>query len=69
LVIQQQGAFSAGGTVIKSEGTFDPLKPWNETQGGQTRHGDYADVFYQIPKGAKHNEVAFLHGYGQSRRS
>ncbi|MDQ0109152.1 alpha/beta fold hydrolase [Chitinophaga terrae (ex Kim and Jung 2007)] len=69
LVIKNQGAFSAGGTVIKSEGTFDPLKPWNEAQGGQTRHGDHADVFYQIPANAKHNSMVFLHGYGQSRRS
>jgi len=69
LVIKEQGAFSAGGTVIKSEGTFDPLKPWYEQQGGQTRHGDHADVFYQIPVNAKHNSMVFLHGYGQTRRS
>ncbi len=69
LIIERQGAFSAGGTVIKSEGTFDPLKPWYEQQGGQTRHGDHADVFYQIPVNAKHNSMVFLHGYGQSRRS
>ncbi|MCO5239673.1 MAG: alpha/beta fold hydrolase [Chitinophagaceae bacterium] len=69
LVIKEQGAFSAGGTVIKSEGTFDPLKPWNVPQGGQTRHGDHADVFYQIPANAKHNAMVFLHGYGQSKRS
>lgn len=69
LVIKEQGAFSAGGTVIKSEGTFDPLKPWYEAQGGQTRHGDHADVFYQVPINAKHHAMIFLHGYGQSRRS
>ena len=69
LVINEQGAFSAGGIVVKSEGTFDPLKPWYEPQGGQTRHGDHADVFYQIPVKAKHNSMVFLHGYGQSRRS
>jgi len=69
IIIESQGAFSAGGTVIKSEGTFDPLKPWYEPQGGQTRHGDHADVFYQIPVKAKHNSMVFLHGYGQSRRS
>lgn len=69
LVIKEQGAFSAGGTVIKSEGVFDPLKPWNEAQGGQTRHGDHADVFYQIPVNTKHNAMVFLHGYGQSKRS
>lgn len=69
LVIKEQGAFSAGGTVVKSEGTFDALKPWNVQQGGQTRHGDHADVFYQIPAAAKHNSMVFLHGYGQSKRS
>lgn len=67
--IQEQGAFSAGGTVVKSNGTFDALKPWNLQQGGQTRHGDHADVFYQIPVHAKHNAMVFLHGYGQSKRS
>ncbi|MBB2146855.1 alpha/beta fold hydrolase [Pedobacter sp. LMG 31464] len=69
LIIKEQGAFSAGGTVVKSEGTFDPLKPWNVQQGGQTRHGDHADVFYQIPAKAKHLSMVFLHGYGQSKRS
>ncbi|MBP1637228.1 MAG: alpha/beta hydrolase [Bacteroidetes bacterium] len=69
LIIEKQGAFSAGGIVIKSEGTFNPLKPWYEQQGGQTRHGDHADVFYQIPAHSKHYPMVFLHGYGQSRRS
>lgn len=69
IVIKEQGAFSAGGTVIKSDGVFDAKKPWYETQGGQTRHGDHADVFYQIPPKAKKNAMVFLHGYGQSRRS
>jgi pimeloyl-ACP methyl ester carboxylesterase len=69
LVIQEQGAFSAGGTVITSEGEFDPNIPWFQPQGGQTRHGDHADVFYQIPAEAKKNALVFLHGYGQSRRS
>jgi hypothetical protein len=69
LIIKEQGAFAAGGNVIKSEGTFDALKPWNVPQGGQTRHGDHADVFYQIPPNAKRHSMVFLHGYGQSRRS
>lgn len=68
LIIKEQGAFSAGGTVITSEGTFDPLKPWYEPQGGQTRHGDHADVLYQMPANSKINSMVFLHGYGQSRR-
>lgn len=69
LLIKEQGTFSAGGTVIKSDGSFDALKPWNEQQGGQTRHGDHADVFYQVPESAKQYSMVFLHGYGQSRRS
>lgn len=69
LIIKEQGAFSAGGIVIKSEGTYDALKPWNVPQGGQTRHGDHADVFYQIPANAKKYPMIFLHGYGQSKRS
>ncbi len=69
LIIAEQGAFSAGGAVIKSEGTFDPLKAWNVPQGGQTRHGDHADVFYQIPVKSKKLSMVFLHGYGQTRRS
>ncbi len=69
IIIQQQGSFSAGGTVIKSDGVFDSTKAWNVQQGGQTRHGDHADVFYQIPAKAKQNAIVFLHGYGQSRRS
>lgn len=69
LIIAEQGAFSAGGMVITSEGTFDPLKPWYEPQGGQTRHGDHADVFYQVPVKAKKHAMVFLHGYGQSKRS
>ena len=69
LIIKKQGAFSAGGMVVKSNGVFDPLKPWNVQQGGQTRHGDHADVFYQIPINSKKYAMIFLHGYGQSRRS
>ena len=69
LQIQKQGAFSSGGTVAKSDGIFDALKPWNVQQGGQTRHGDHADVFYQIPVNPKRKSMVFLHGYGQSRRS
>jgi pimeloyl-ACP methyl ester carboxylesterase len=69
LVIQEQGNYSAGGTVIASDGEFDPNIPWFIPQGGQTRHGDHADVFYQIPVDANKYSLVFLHGYGQSRRS
>lgn len=69
ILIKEQGAFSAGGKISKSEGVFDPNKPWFEPQGGQTRHCDHADVWYQIPVHPKHTSMVFLHGYGQSRRS
>ncbi len=69
LVIAEQGNFSAGGTVVTSEGEFNPMQPWVVQQGGQTRHGDHADVFYQIPADASDYSMVFLHGFGQSRRS
>lgn len=69
LMIQEQGNFSAGGTVVTSEGEFDPMQPWMVQQGGQTRHGDHADVLYQIPVDANAYPMVMLHGYGQSRRS
>lgn len=69
ITIQEQGTFSAGVTVIKSDGIFDATKPWNIPQGGQTRHGNHASVFYQIPVKPKENAMVFLHGYGQSMRS
>ncbi len=67
--IREQGNFSAGGVVVTSEGKYDPMQPWMVPQGGQTRHGDHGDVFYQIPVNAKEYPMVFLHGYGQSRRS
>ena len=64
LVIKEQGAFSAGGTIVISEGIFDPLKPWYEVQGGQTRHGDHADVFYQVPANEKYHSMIFFTAMG-----
>jgi pimeloyl-ACP methyl ester carboxylesterase len=69
LALKEQGAFSAGGTVISSEGSFDPHIPFFQPQGGQTRHGDHADVFYQIPQNVNPYAMVFLHGAGQSRRT
>ena len=50
LVIQEQGSFAVGGTVITNPGTFDPVKMTPE---GQTFHGDHAYVFYQVPVNAR----------------
>lgn len=62
LVIQDQGSFAVGGTVISNPGSFDPNKPTAE---GQTLHGDHAYVFYQIPAGARKLPLVMWHGAGQ----
>lgn len=67
LIIAKQGSFSAGGTVLTSEGTFDGKKLFNPQ--GQTLHGDHASVFYQIPQNANPYPLVFLHGAGQSART
>lgn len=63
LMIQQQGSFAVGGTVIENPGTFDPRSPAEPA--GQTYHGDHAYVFFQKPVNAKKNPLVFLHGAGQ----
>ncbi len=62
LVIQEQGSFAVGGTVITNAGTFDPYNP---TPAGQTFHGDHAYVFYQIPVRARKYPLVMWHGFGQ----
>jgi hypothetical protein len=62
LVIEEQGSFEVGGTVIQAPGTFDPYKP---TPAGQTFHGDHAYVFYQIPEKARKYPLVMWHGIGQ----
>ncbi|MEY4963710.1 MAG: hypothetical protein RLZZ323_1029 [Bacteroidota bacterium] len=62
LVIEEQGSFAVGGTVITNEGIFDPYKP---TPVGQTFHGDHAYVFYQVPVKARKYPLVMWHGIGQ----
>lgn len=62
ILIQEQGSFAVGGTVISNPGTFDPVK---RTPEGQTLHGDHAYVFYQIPADARKYPLVFLHGATQ----
>lgn len=62
LVIKDQGSFAVGGSVIKNEGTFDPIK---RTPEGQTFHGDHAYITYQIPAKARKLPLIFWHGIGQ----
>jgi pimeloyl-ACP methyl ester carboxylesterase len=62
IVIEEQGSFAIGGSVVTNPGTFDPIK---RTPEGQTFHGDHAYVFYQIPVKAKKMPLIFWHGIGQ----
>lgn len=62
LLIQEQGSFAVGGTIITNPGTFDPYKPTPE---GQTFRGDHAYVFYQIPVKSRKFPLVMWHGIGQ----
>ena len=62
LIIQEQGSFAVGGTVITNPGIFDPYKP---TPAGQTFRGDHAYVFYQVPVNARKFPLVMWHGIGQ----
>ena len=66
LTIKEQGMFSAGGTVITSDGIFD-VDNYYTSREGSTSHVDHANVFYQIPENDIELPMVFLHGYGQSR--
>jgi hypothetical protein len=63
LIIQEQGSFMPGGTVLERPGTFDPENPVPDS--GQTFHGDHAYVFYQIPVNARTLPLVMWHGGGQ----
>ena len=64
--LSKQGMFSAGGSVLHSEGTFD-VSNYYTSRSGSTSHVDHANVFYQIPENQTQLPMVFLHGYGQSR--
>lgn len=66
LVIQAQGSFAVGGTVIRNPGTFDQFKPSAE---GQSYHGDHAYVYYQVPVNARPLPLVMWHGAGQSSKT
>src|SRR6266516_1437554 len=74
LVIQAQGSFAVGGTVVTAPGTFDPIaqgafNPAGPDPRGQTLHGDHAYVFYQVPANARRLPLVFWHGHGQSAKT
>jgi len=62
LVIQEQGSFAVGGTVMTRPGTYDAT---NRSPAGQTLHGDHAYVFYQVPVSARRLPLVLWHGFGQ----
>ena len=62
LMIQAQGSFMVGGTVITNSGTYDST---NRSPAGQTLHGDHAYVFYQVPAHARRLPLVLWHGIGQ----
>lgn len=63
LSIKKQGMFSAGGSVLHSDGTFD-ISNYYTSREGSTLHVDHANVFYQIPERETGLPMVFLHGYG-----
>ncbi|HEV7768497.1 MAG TPA: alpha/beta fold hydrolase [Thermoanaerobaculia bacterium] len=74
LVIQEQGSFAVGGTVMTAPGTFDPIRqgaynPAGPDSAGQTLHGDHAYVSYQVPVNARKLPLVFWHGHGQSAKT
>jgi hypothetical protein len=74
LVIQKQGSFVVGGTLVIAPGTFDPIKhgafnPGAQKSAGQTLRGDHAYVSYQIPVRARSLPIVMWHGYGQSAKT
>src|SRR5881397_4161029 len=62
LMIQEQGSFAVGGTVVRSSGYYDAT---NRSPSGQTLHGDHAYVFYQVPVRARQLPLVMWHGIGQ----
>lgn len=66
LMIQKQGSFAVGGTVVRSPGSYDPAKL---DSGGQTLHGDHARVFCQVPVDARPLPLVMWHGFGQAAKT
>lgn len=63
LIIQEQGSFAVGGTVVSAPGSFDPRKPLEPA--GQTYRGDHVYAFYQIPLNPRKYPIVMWHGAGQ----
>src|SRR3954470_10644030 len=66
LVIQEQGSFAVGGTVVRTPGTYNNKAPTAE---GQSLHGGHLYASYQVPQDPKALPIVMLHGAYQSGRS
>ncbi len=69
IVIEKQGHFLVGGSVIQHEGTYDNSKfvGWaTQVEAGQSSRVNHAFVDYQIPVNAHHTPLVYVHGYGGS---
>lgn len=66
LLVEQQGSFAVGGTVVTAPGDFELFMT---DPAGQTCHGDHAYVFYQVPVNARKLPMVLWHGYGQSSKT
>lgn len=67
IVLEEQGSFAIGGSVVQKDGTFSEehfLSPE-----GQKAYGDHAYVFYQIPADPKKYPLVFQHGGDQTKRT
>lgn len=62
LMIQAQGSFAVGGTVLRAPGAPEAGRSSAE---GQTLHGDHARVFYQVPVKPRPLPLVMWHGFGQ----
>jgi len=66
IIIEKQGSFAVGGTVVTTPGSYDNNEP---TAAGQSFHGDHLYAFYQVPPNSKTLPIVMLHGAYQSARS
>ena len=65
--VAAQGSFTVGGSIVLSEGAFDPRA--FICRDGNTRHVDHAYVQYQIPPTPRRFPLVLLHGGGQHART
>ena len=68
IILEDQGSFAVGGTVIETPGEFSPTA-FPAPPEGQTLHGDHAYVQYQIPVRARKYPLVLWHGGGQSGKT